>query len=50
MKGSLDVECLRPHCVKALWHWADALEDHLDETTKCWAGEASRRFAPIACT
>lgn len=27
----VDAECLRPHYARTLWHWADALESHLDE-------------------
>lgn len=30
----VDVECLRPHYVRTLWLWADALEAHLDEARR----------------
>jgi cyclopropane-fatty-acyl-phospholipid synthase len=30
----VDAACLRPHCARTLWHWADALEEHLDEARR----------------
>ena len=38
----LDVECLRPHYARTLWHWADALEAHLDDARQVLGAHAER--------
>jgi cyclopropane-fatty-acyl-phospholipid synthase len=38
-----DVECLRPHYAKTLWHWVDRLEARQDEA-RAIAGEARFRI------
>lgn len=38
----LDAECLRPHYAQTLWHWADALEAHLDEARGILGNNADR--------
>ncbi|WP_408233432.1 MULTISPECIES: class I SAM-dependent methyltransferase [Paraburkholderia] len=30
----VDAECVRAHYARTLWHWADALEAHLDEAQR----------------
>ncbi|CAH0355883.1 hypothetical protein AQB9606_04472 [Aquabacterium sp. CECT 9606] len=36
----LDVECLRPHYARTLWHWADALEARLGEARRVLGAQA----------
>ncbi|HEX5311731.1 class I SAM-dependent methyltransferase [Aquabacterium sp.] len=31
---AVDAECLRPHYARTLWHWADALDAHLDQARR----------------
>lgn len=38
----LDAECLRPHYAQTLWHWADALEGHLDDAREILGKDADR--------
>jgi cyclopropane-fatty-acyl-phospholipid synthase len=38
----VDVECLRPHYARTLWHWADALEEHLDEARRVLGKDAEK--------
>ncbi|MGC8808410.1 MAG: class I SAM-dependent methyltransferase, partial [Thiomonas sp.] len=38
----LDMECLRPHYAKTLWHWVDALEDRLDEARRVLGDNAEK--------
>lgn len=38
----LDAECLRPHYAQTLWHWADALEAHLDDAREVLGKDADR--------
>ena len=38
----VDAECLRPHYVRTLWHWADALEAHIDEARRILGKDAER--------
>ncbi|SFU23988.1 class I SAM-dependent methyltransferase [Paraburkholderia aspalathi] len=38
----VDVECLRPHYARTLWHWADALEVHLDEARRVLGKDAEK--------
>jgi len=38
----VDAECLRPHYARTLWHWADALEAHLDEA-RCVLGKDAEK-------
>jgi cyclopropane-fatty-acyl-phospholipid synthase len=38
----VDAECLRPHYARTLWHWADALEAHLDEARRILGSDAER--------
>ncbi|MFM0672155.1 class I SAM-dependent methyltransferase [Paraburkholderia sediminicola] len=38
----VDAECLRPHYVRTLWLWADALEAHLDEARRTLGRDAER--------
>lgn len=37
---ALDTECLRPHYARTLWHWADALEEHLDDARRILGAQA----------
>ncbi len=37
-----DAECLRPHYAQTLWHWADALEAHLDEASQVLGQHADK--------
>lgn len=39
---AVDAECLRPHYARTLWHWADALEAHLDEARRILGGDAEK--------
>lgn len=38
----VDAECLRPHYARTLWHWADALEAHLDDARRILGGDAEK--------
>ncbi len=38
----VDAECLRPHYARTLWHWADALEEHLDEARRVLGMDAEK--------
>lgn len=38
----VDAECLRPHYARTLWHWADALEAHLDEARRILGDKAEK--------
>ncbi|CAB3687272.1 class I SAM-dependent methyltransferase [Paraburkholderia rhynchosiae] len=38
----VDAECLRPHYARTLWHWADALEAHLDEARRILGKDAEK--------
>lgn len=38
----VDAECLRPHYARTLWHWADALEAHLDEAHRILGNDAEK--------
>ncbi|MGN8108829.1 class I SAM-dependent methyltransferase [Paraburkholderia sp. 22098] len=38
----VDAECLRPHYAKTLWHWADALEAHLDQAREVLGKDAEK--------
>lgn len=38
----VDAECLRPHYARTLWHWADALEAHLDEARRILGANAEK--------
>ncbi|CAB3776870.1 putative fatty acid methyltransferase [Paraburkholderia ultramafica] len=38
----VDAECLRPHYARTLWHWADALEAHLDEARRILGRDAEK--------
>lgn len=38
----VDAECLRPHYARTLWHWADALEAHLDDARQILGGDAEK--------
>ena len=38
----VDAECLRPHYARTLWHWADALEAHLDEARRILGNDAEK--------
>ncbi|MDH6147311.1 MULTISPECIES: class I SAM-dependent methyltransferase [Paraburkholderia] len=38
----VDAECLRPHYVRTLWHWAEALDAHLDEARRVLGRDAER--------
>jgi len=38
-----DIECLRPHYAKTLWHWVDRLEAHRDEA-RALVGEKKYRI------
>ncbi|SAK51791.1 cyclopropane-fatty-acyl-phospholipid synthase [Caballeronia hypogeia] len=38
----VDAECLRPHYVRTLWLWVDALEAHLEEARRTLGKDAER--------
>ncbi|BCG04438.1 hypothetical protein PPGU19_090060 (plasmid) [Paraburkholderia sp. PGU19] len=38
----VDAECLRPHYARTLWHWADALETHLDDAYRVLGKDAEK--------
>ena len=38
----VDAECLRPHYARTLWHWADALETHLDDAYRVLGTDAEK--------
>jgi cyclopropane-fatty-acyl-phospholipid synthase len=38
----VDAECLRPHYARTLWHWADALEEHLDDARRVLGKDAEK--------
>ncbi|TCG05550.1 SAM-dependent methyltransferase [Paraburkholderia steynii] len=38
----VDAECLRLHYAQTLWHWADALEEHLDEARRVLGKDAEK--------
>ncbi|WP_027801613.1 class I SAM-dependent methyltransferase [Paraburkholderia dilworthii] len=38
----VDAECLRPHYARTLWHWADALEAHLDQAREVLGKDAEK--------
>ncbi|SAI58196.1 cyclopropane-fatty-acyl-phospholipid synthase [Bordetella ansorpii] len=40
---SVDVENLRPHYARTLWHWSDSLEAQLDRASEILQGEQGQR-------
>ncbi|MFP3643943.1 class I SAM-dependent methyltransferase [Paraburkholderia sp. SIMBA_054] len=38
----VDAECLRPHYARTLWHWADALDAHLDAAHRVLGKDAEK--------
>ena len=38
----LDVECLRPHYARTLWHWVDALDARVDDARRVLGAHADR--------
>ncbi|MFL6686843.1 class I SAM-dependent methyltransferase [Paraburkholderia graminis] len=39
---AVDAECLRPHYARTLWHWADALDAHIDEARRILGEDAEK--------